>query len=123
MRRFAKSDKVADLLKHAISNTLLTRLGDERLRWIAVVEVRLTADLRHARVFYSVLDPPLSKEDAETALAENLKELRRYVAEHLRLRSAPELRFEFDESGERARRIEGILDDIRKEEHGPAGGE
>ena len=123
MRRFAKSDKVADLVKHAISNALLTELEDERLRWVAVVEVRITADLRHARVFYSVLDPPLSKEKAASALAENLKDIRRYVAQHLRLRQAPELRFEFDETEEQARRIEGILQDIGKEDRGPDEGD
>lgn len=122
MRRFAKSDKVADLIRHTVSNALLTGLEDERLRWISVVEVRVSADLSHARIFYSALEPRLSREEAGAALAENLAAVRRYVARHLRLRQVPELRFEFDEAEERARRIETILRDIGREGHDPSGG-
>jgi ribosome-binding factor A len=122
MRKFAKVDKVADLLKHAISNALLKELEDERLRWVTIVEVRVSQDLEHARVFYSVLDPPLARADAATALGENAKGIRRYVAQNLRLRQAPELRFEFDETEERARRIEEILRDIGSDGRGTGDG-
>ena len=122
MRKFAKSDKVADLIKHAISNALLTQVEDERLRWISVVEVRISADFSHAKVFYSVLEPQLTREDAEACLRENLREIRKYVAGNLRLRQVPELRFQFDDTQDRAQRIEDILDEIRKEDHGRDGG-
>jgi ribosome-binding factor A len=122
MRKFAKSDKVADLIKHAISNALLTQVEDERLRWISVVEVRISADFSHAKVFYSVMEPPLTREEAEACLRENHREIRKYVAGNLRLRQVPELRFQFDDTQDRARRIEDILDEIRKEDHGRDGG-
>ncbi len=64
MRRFAKSDKVADLLRHAISNALLTELGDERLRWVTLTEVALNRDLSLAKVYYTVLEPALGRESA-----------------------------------------------------------
>jgi ribosome-binding factor A len=122
MRKFAKSDKVADLIKHAISNALLTQVEDGRLRWISVVEVRISADFSHAKVFYSVMEPQLTREDAEVCLRENIREIRKYVAGNLRLRQVPELRFQFDDTQDRARRIEDILEEIRKEDHGRDGG-
>lgn len=122
MRKFAKSDKVADLLRHAISNALLTEVEDERLRWIGVVEVRISPDFSHAKVFYSVMEPRLSREEAAAVLRDKAKEIRRYIAGNLRLRQVPELRFQFDDTQDRARRIEDILEQIGREDHGPSGG-
>ena len=113
MRRFAKSDKVADLLRHGISNALLTALGDERLKWITVNTVDLTRDLSLAKVYYTVLEPALGREQAAQALEENLPALRRHLAAGLRLRQLPEIQMLFDETAERARRIEDLLQQVR----------
>ena len=115
MRRFAKSDKVADLLKHAISNALLLHLGDPRLRWITLTDVRLTRDLSVAWVYYTVLEDQLDRDAAARAITENLRELKRYLAQHLRLRQLPEIRFRFDTTEEQARRIETLLDGISRD--------
>ena len=52
MRRFAKTDKVGDLVRHAISNALMREMEEPRLRWITVTEVKMSRDLAVARVFY-----------------------------------------------------------------------
>ena len=122
MRKFAKSDKVADLLRHAISNALLTQVEDERLRWIGVVEVRISPDFSHAKVFYSVMEPNLTREAAAEALKESSRAVRKYIAGNLRLRQVPELRFLYDDTQDRARRIEDILDQIAREDREPGGG-
>ncbi len=118
MRRFAKSDKVADLLKHAISNALLTGLGDERLKWVTVTEVSINNDLSLAKVYYTVLEPALNPKSAEAAIAENMKELRHFLASRLRLKQLPDLAFKYDEAQESARRIDTLLESIRREENG-----
>lgn len=118
MRRFAKSDKVADLLRHGISNALLTELGDERLRWVTVNTVDLTRDLSLAKIYYTVLEPALSREQAAGALAENLPALRHFLASRLRLKQLPELQFHYDETAEKARRIEDLLEQVRRGDGG-----
>lgn len=123
MRRFAKSDKVADLLKHAISNALLTELGDERLRWITVNAVDLTRDISLAKVYYTVLEPALGREQAVEALKENLKPLRRFLASKLRLRQLPEIHFLYDETVDRARRIEDLLGQVQVRKEAAEDGE
>jgi ribosome-binding factor A len=123
MRRYSKSDKVADLLKHAVSNALLTHLGDERLRWVNVTEVQLTRDLSHAKIFYTVLEAALSREKAEEALEENLPKLKRHLAKNLRLRRLPELRLLYDEMADQANRIEELLDSVRKDDDDEPGTE
>ena len=115
MRRFAKSDKVADLLKHAISNALLTGLGDERLKWVTVTEVSINNDLSLAKVYYTVLEPALTPESAEAAIADNMRELRRFLASRLRLKQLPVLAFNYDQAQESARRIDSLLASLNKE--------
>lgn len=115
MRRFAKVDKVADLLKHAISNALLTHLEDPRLKWVTVTGVRLSRDLAVARVFYTVIESGSAPEEAAAALNDALRPLRRYLAANLRLRQLPDIRFTFDEAEGRARRIDEILEGLKSE--------
>ncbi len=123
MRKYKKSDKVADLLKHAVSNALLTHMEDERLRWVNVTDVHLTRDLAHAKIFYTVMEPALSREKAEEALEEILPRLRHYLSKNLRLRRLPELRMLYDETQDHANRIEELLDSVRKDDDDEPGTE
>jgi ribosome-binding factor A len=115
MRRFAKTDKVADLIHHAISNAFLQELEDEALRWVTVTEVRLSRDLSVAKVYYSVLESKLGREDAAKAVQANMKQLRAYLGRRLRLRQTPDLRFVFDETLERARHIEDLIESLHRD--------
>jgi len=117
MRRFAKTDKVADLLHHAISNAFLQELEDPALRWITITEVVLSKDLSVAKVFYSVVEPNLTKEKAKRALEDSLKPLRAYLGRNLHLRQTPELRFQFDETQESAQHIEDLLRELHGGSH------
>ncbi len=120
MRRFAKTDKVADLIRHAISNAFLQELEDEALRWVTITEVQVSRDLSVAKVFYSVLEPRLSREDAVKALQANMRPLRAYLGRNLRLKQTPDLRFVFDETLERARHIEDLIESLHREgDHEP----
>ena len=118
MRRFAKTDKVADLLKHAISNAFLRELQEPDLRWITVTDVQLSRDLSVAKVYYSVLEQQLARADAAKLLEASVRPLRAYLGRNLRLKQTPEIRFLFDETIESARHIEDLLETIRKDDHG-----
>jgi ribosome-binding factor A len=114
MRRFAKSDKISDLLRHAISNAFLFEIQEERLRWISITEVKMSRDIKIADIYYTVLETQISKEDAALLLEKNLRELKRYLAHNLRLRQLPDLRFKFDDVEEKAAGIDAILDEIAR---------
>ena len=120
MRRFAKKDKVSDLLRHAISNAFLLELQDPDLRWITLTEVQLNRDLSVAKVYYTVLEQNLSREGAAKAITANMRDLRGYLAGKLRLKQLPELRFAYDDTYENARHIEELIESIHKDDHGDA---
>jgi ribosome-binding factor A len=91
-------------------------LKDPRVGFVTVTDVKTSPDLRHARVYVSVL----GDEGAQTASLDGLRSahgfLQAKVAAELRLKRTPELTFELDHTAERAARLEEIL---REEEPRP----
>lgn len=114
MRKFAKTDKVSDLLKHAISNAFIFELEIEKLRWVVITGVNVVKDLKNAEVFFTVVEPEITKDEAQKLLDENAPRIKKYLAENLRLRKIPELFFKFDDVEEKAQRIEKILSEFSK---------
>ena len=118
MRRFAKSDKVADLLRHAISNAFLMEMDDQNLRGITLTDIDLNRDLTVAKIYYSVTEEKLTLDGAKEALKECTRDLRRYLGKNLRLKQVPELRWTYDETLASARNIEALIDQIHKDGDG-----
>jgi len=116
---------VAAEIQRILSAELLHRVRDPRVAHVTVTRVRVTDDLRLARVFFTLL------EVGEGDRAEALRGLdsatpffRRTVAGELGLRHAPEIAFAYDEDLANARRIDALLRDLRTEAPGadvPAG--
>ncbi len=86
--------------------------------------VEVTSDLRHARVFVSVLGSPDDKKATFEGLQSLAGHLRSRLAKSLQLRVAPELQFKEDDTVARAARIESLLAEVkRKDNPEPSGGE
>jgi ribosome-binding factor A len=95
---------------------MLTRdLRDPGIGFVTITRVAVSADLQHARVYYTTLGDEKARRETARALDRALPFLRRQLAGRLRLRRAPELEFFFDESVERHDRIERILQDLEQE--------
>ena len=80
-----------------------------RLREVTVTAVRMTPDLRTARVFYRTLAVEARPEAAQRALERATPFLRSAVSRALGLRVVPELRFEYDTTPDTARRLDALL--------------
>jgi len=88
-------------------------LKDPRLGYVTVTDVRVSRDLRVARVFVSVMGDESAKGLALEALAGAAPFLRREIGQRIRLRHTPELVFAYDDSIERGARINRILDGLK----------
>ena len=105
--------KVGERVRHILSELLARQeVHDETVSAanIAVTEVRMTPDLKHATAY---VKPLLGRDEDEivTALRQNTAYLQREVARRLGLKFAPKLKFRPDESFEEADRIERLLRD------------
>lgn len=83
--------------------------------FVTVTGVELTNDLRHAKVFVSVMGSESEKASTLEGLASTASHLRSRVARALQLRVAPEFQFKEDDSVARAARIESLLAGIKAE--------
>jgi ribosome-binding factor A len=81
-----------------------------------VTAVRVTPDLRHARVFVSVLGSESERSDTMAGLQSAVPYLRAELGRQIRLKYLPELIFELDTGAEEAERLEILLKKIHDEE-------
>ena len=109
-RRIAR---VNDLIRKEISELLMREIRDPRLGGLlSVTEVITSPDLRHAKVFISVMGSEEEKRQAEEGLAAASGFLRRGLSGRLSLRQIPELSFQLDESIERGNRLLELIKEV-----------
>jgi len=105
--------RVDEAIREVLGDVLQRgELKDPRIGFATITAVRTSADLRHARVLVSVLPTDDADPSATVdGLASAHGYIQRRVGEELKLRNTPTLRFELDETIDRALRIQEILDD------------
>jgi len=107
-----RRERVGDQVRAELSRLLLRNLRDPRIGFATVTEVRMSGDLRSARVYVSVLGTPSQRQATLAALDAAGGFLRGEIARSLKLRYAPELRFQPDLSLEQGSRIEELLEGV-----------
>src|ERR1700726_2088586 len=96
----------------------IQRLKDPRLGFVTVTGVRVTPDLRKARVFYTVLGEEKDHKATRAALRSARPRLRTVVGHEIRMKVTPELEFEEDAAGAHGGRIEEIIARIHENSDG-----
>jgi ribosome-binding factor A len=110
-----RADRVAEAIREEVATFLREGAKDPRLTaMITITGVDVTRDLRHARVFVSMLGSDAERAATLDALSGMSGHLRSRLAKVLRLRVAPEVSFKVDESVARAARIEALLAQVRE---------
>lgn len=114
-----RGKRVAELIRAHLSELMRREVDDPRLTALVITTVDVTDDLMSARIGVRLLvgdEDPKSRTSALKSLARGAGRLRRLVAPRLELRRAPELRFHYDTGHDAVRRVEQILDDIKRDE-------
>ena len=105
-----RPERVAHLVQAELAALFLRQANDPRLRDLTVTAVRMSPDLRVARVYVRTLgDTADARAGALRALARAATFLRGRVGRALGLRVTPELRFEYDTQPDTARRVDDLL--------------
>jgi ribosome-binding factor A len=100
----------------AVLGEAVRDLKDPRVGFLTVTEVKTSPDLRHARVYVSVLGEEGERHRSLDALQSAHGFLQRRIAAEVRLKHTPELAFVLDETAERAARLEQLLADAEERE-------
>lgn len=109
----SRHDKVEHQLQKEISNIIHDEIKDPRLGFVTVTSVELSQDLRHAKVFFSVLGKEQDYEKTKEALDSAAGFVRKLIGERIRLMFVPEIFFREDRSSEYSARIQEILEEIK----------
>ena len=114
MPQHQRSDRVAAAIREEVANFLAEGVKDPRVTaLVTVTGVEMTRDLRHAKVFVSIMGEDSQRASTIEGLTSVQGFLRSRLARSLSLRVAPEVQFVIDESVARAARIETLLNQIR----------
>ena len=110
-------DRIEEQLRIELSEIMEREIQDPRIGLATVTAVKVSPDLRHARVFVSVLGDENQRKKTIEGLRSAASYARRSLMKRLHhLRRIPELTFDYDESIEKGIRIEELLDRIKSEE-------
>ncbi len=110
-----RAARVGEQMREELAK-LIRELKDPRVGFISVVKVEVSGDLRHAKVYASVMGNEQQKKDSMKGLASASGFLRSELSQIMRLRYVPELHFELDESIEHGSRIAKLLVQVQQEQ-------
>lgn len=113
MMNFKRANRVAELIKMEISDLLLKRIRDPRIGPITITGVKLTDDLRLARVFFVEMGKDICSDEIRVGLKKATGFLKMELAKRLQLRHIPEIIFVYDESFAYGSHIERLLKEIK----------
>lgn len=109
-----RKDRLESLLRREIANCLVSELRDPRLGFVTITRVALSVDRQFATAYYTVLGDDKQKKHASIALKSACPYVQRAYAKHVRSRTLPILRFEFDERDEKRMSMDALIRKARQ---------
>jgi ribosome-binding factor A len=102
--------RVDEAIRQVIGDALAADLKDPRVGFVTVTDVKTSSDLSHARVYVSVLGEAGSREDTLEGLRSAHGYLQRRIAGELHLKRTPTLEFSYDDTTDRAMRLDAVIE-------------
>src|SRR6478736_6777046 len=107
-----RTERVDELLRQEIGEIIAREVADPRIGFATITSVETTDDLRHAKVWVSVIGQPAERDAALAALRHAMPFIRHELGSRLRIRRIPDLHVHLDDTAERGTRILQMLADI-----------
>jgi ribosome-binding factor A len=109
MADVARARRLAERIKVLVAESLSRVVKDPDLGMVTITDVRVTPDLAHAKVFYSVYGSPEDSERTAEIMAKNTGRIKGEVGRHLQIRVTPSLEFVIDEVPTTAASLAALL--------------
>ena len=113
-RRYPRTARVNEVVLETLAEEL-ERLSDPRLGFVTLTGVEVTADLREATVYYSVLGSGEAREDSADGLRSATAHLKAVLGKQVRMKYTPDLIFREDPAVTEGQRVEQIIRTFRTE--------
>ncbi len=109
-----RTERIDELLRQEIGGILSREIQDPRIGFATITEVETAPDLRHAKVWVSVIGQRGERDETIEALQRAMLFVRRELGRRLRLKRIPELHVRLDDSAERGTRVLHLLHEIEE---------
>lgn len=118
MTSFSRAERVSGLIQETLSELLNKRIHDPRLHMATITRVKMSADLKSARVYYAIYGDNNKSQAAAKGFESARGFIKRILAPKLGLRYMPDLKFFYDDSFDYGSHIDQLLEKI-KADNGP----
>lgn len=111
---YQRSDRVGDLILEVVAELLRKDIRDPRVQAVTLTAVKVSKDLRHARVYFNLLGGQRDCDEVLAGLKSATGFIRSKVGKQLKLRFVPDLEFTYDETEDEAQRIDQLLKQVKE---------
>ena len=113
---YSRSDRVGDLIQQEVASMILHgEIKDPRIGFVTITHVKLSPDLKDAKIYFSQIGTDKAKEKSRLGLNNASGYVRRALAKKLSLRRIPSVEFFFDDSLEYSEHIEKVIKDLKED--------
>ena len=98
-----------------VSQLLVREVNDPRIRSVTLTAAEVSKDLKHARIYFSLLTGGEERTGVLAGLKSATGFIRAKAAKELKLRLVPTIEFVYDDTEERAQRIEDLLQQVKRD--------
>ena len=116
MTSFSRADRVGGLIQQVLSDILRKGIQDPRLELTTITAVKVSRDLRIARIYFVTSEGKENREAAEKAFKHALGFIKRSLASQLNLRYMPDLKFFYDQSFDYGSNIDRLLQSVHRDD-------
>lgn len=116
MYRFKRSERVQELILEEISKLIQFELKDPRIGFVTVTHIDLSSNLKHAKVFVSIMGDARIQDESLTGLESAKGFIRTQLGKRLYMKAIPELDFKLDTTAEKVEKITQIIRKIHEDD-------
>ena len=107
-----RTERIDELLRQEIGSIVAREVADPRIGFATITSVETTPDLRHAKVWVSVIGQPPERDATLGALRRAMPFVRHELGTRLRIKRIPDLHIHLDDTAERGTRVLRLLSDL-----------
>ena len=111
-----RQNKMRELLKEEVSEILRREIKDPRLGFFTVIDAEITVDLRHAKVFVSIMGTEEERKQGMEVLKHAQHFVRQEFGKRVRMKTLPDIQFVKDESVDKGVHMLELLEEIKRDE-------
>jgi ribosome-binding factor A len=115
IKPFARADRVGGLIHESLSRLLQKSISDPRLESVSITGIKVSPDLKLAKVYFVISDHISTKEEAFAGFKKAKGFIKYSLAQKLKLRYMPELQFYYDDSIDYGFHMNSVLKKIENE--------